>query len=67
LIADPSQKGFLKFEGLKFLLGAFRFEIDPFTIENVKKEFNFTLKQRPGELKKEHEESETVFRFDLLR
>lgn len=37
------------------------------TLPILKKEFAFTLKQMPGELKKEHTEETTVIRFDLVR
>jgi len=34
----------------KPLLEAFRFEIEPFNLESFKKEFEFTLKMKEGEL-----------------
>jgi hypothetical protein len=45
-----------------------RFEIEPFNLNNVKKEFKFCLNQIPGELKIDGiNEEETIFRFDFIR
>jgi hypothetical protein len=44
-----------------------RFDIEPFTWNNFKKEFKFTLNQKPGELKLEKEDEEPIIRFELIR
>jgi hypothetical protein len=44
-----------------------RFDIEPYTLNNFKKEFKFSLNQVPGELKLEKEDEEPIIRFDLVR
>ena len=60
LIQDDKKKGYFEFNELrpllevndKFLnLKAFRFEIEPFTLSNFKREFKFLLGNNPGEIR----------------
>jgi len=65
LIEDTKKKGFLSMKEILPLLEAFRFEIDG--LSSFRREFNFLMKQNPGEVRMETAEEDVVIRFDLVR
>ncbi len=63
-----TDKGYLTFEEMRDLMVAFKFDLEDASVADFLNEFNFTLLQKPGELRKEHlEAGDAVFRFDLAR
>ena len=53
MIEDQSKKGYFLLHEAKPLFEAFRFNIDPFNAKNFKKEFQFALREKSGDLRKE--------------
>ena len=66
-IEDENKKGSFTLREVKPLLEALRFEIEPLNVANFKKEFQFTLGPRRGELIKDAAEEDVVIRFDFIR
>lgn len=65
LIEDTKKKGFFTMKETLPLLEAFRFEVDG--LSSFRREFNFLMKQNPGEVRMETAEEDVVIRFDLVR
>lgn len=67
LTMEGSDKGYLTFEEMKTLMHAWRFDSIE-TEQDFLQEFQFALQLSPGEIKrKDLENGEAVFRFDLAR
>ena len=77
LLADETQKGWLNLRETKNLLQAFKFThmfVDEFgkpddtlTLAKFRKEFDFNLRSKRGELPLGVPEDEVIIRFDLIR
>lgn len=67
MMEDETKKGFFTLREVKPLLEALRFEIEPYNLASFKKEFQFTLLPRRGEIRGDANEEDVVIRFDLIR
>lgn len=66
-VIDEAKMGSHNLDGFKRQLNTFRFDTENMTIEDFKKEFEWTLSQNEGELKEEDTAESAVLRFDLMR
>lgn len=78
LLNETSNKGWLNVREASKLLHTLKFDqvmvdergivtADNMTLKSFKKEFNFNLEQKKGELIKLENEEDTIIRFDLVR
>jgi len=66
-LVDSQLNGYLTFKQFEILLKMFRFEIQPYNLEEVKKEFKSLIFESKQEIRAKDSQDDLIFRFDFAR